>query len=99
MVDSLQHPRRPPCGLPARLQIALASVALGGCQRVPSIPVLGAYFPSWMLCAIVGLFFALVLKRVLVHAGADRSVGPATVVYPAAALAAGLLTWLIAFRG
>ena len=74
----------------------VSTLAIAGAQ---TRNVLGAYFPSWMLCAIVGLFFALVLKRVLVHAGADRSVGPATVVYPAAALAAGLLTWLIAFRG
>jgi hypothetical protein len=73
--------------------------ALGGCQRVPSINVLGAFFPSWMLCAIVGIALTLVVRRVLIAAGADGGLGPRGIVYPALALALGLGTWLVLFRG
>ena len=74
-------------------------VALGGCQRVPSINVLGAFFPSWMLCAIIGIVLTLVVRWVFIAAGADGEVGPRGIVYPALALALGLGAWLIQFRG
>jgi hypothetical protein len=73
--------------------------ALGGCQRVPSINVLGAFFPSWMLCAIVGIALTLIVRWVLIAAGADGELGPRGIVYPALALALGLGTWLVLFRG
>jgi YtcA family len=79
--------------------VIVICAALGGCQRVPSIDVLGAYFPSWMLCAIVGIALALIVRRVLIAAGADGGLGPRGVVYPALALALGLATWLVLFRG
>ncbi len=85
---------------PTRQAMVIAlCVALGGCQRVPSINVLGAFFPSWMLCAIVGIALTLIVRRVLIAAGADGGLGPRGVVYPALALALGLGTWLVVFRG
>ena len=37
--------------------------------------------------------------RALVLAGADSGLGPRSIVYPALALALGLGTWLVLFRG
>jgi YtcA family len=82
-----------------QVMVIAMCVALGGCQRVPSIDVLGAFFPSWMLCAIVGIALTLIVRRVLIAAGADEGLGPRGVVYPALALALGLGTWLALFRG
>jgi len=106
-------PRIPPTtqfGIPLRLvpgkrrptrqvMVIATCAALGGCQRVPSINVLGAFFPSWMLCAIVGIALTLIVRRVLIAAGADDGLGPRGVVYPALALALGLGTWVVLFRG
>jgi YtcA family len=78
--------------------IAMCAV-LGGCQRVPSINLLGAFFPSWMLCALVGIALTLIVRGVLIAADADDGLGPRGVVYPALALALGLGTWLVLFRG
>jgi hypothetical protein len=90
----------PGTGRPARDTLVIAMcAALGGCQRVPSINVLGAFFPSWMLCAIVGIALTLIVRWVLIAAGADGELGPRVVVYPALALALGLGTWLLLFRG
>ena len=107
------RPRIPPTtpfGIPLRLvpgkrrptrqvMVIAMCAALGGCQRVPSINVLGAFFPSWMLCAIVGIALTLIVRRVLIAAGADDGLGPRGVVYPALALALGLGTWVVLFRG
>ena len=79
--------------------VMVMCVALSGCQRVPSIDLLGAFFPSWMLCAIIGIALALVVRWIFVAAGADGDLGPRSVVYPALALALGLGTWILLFRG
>jgi YtcA family len=84
------------CG---RLPIIVAGVPLYGCEHVPSINLLGAFFPSWMLCVLVGVALTLVGRRVLAAAGVEPWVGPRGVVYPALALAFTLATWLAFFQG
>ena len=76
-----------------------ASLALAGCERVPSVNVLGAYFPSWMLCVLIGIALTLVARQALAAAGLEPSIGPRGLVYPALALTFTLATWLAFFRG
>jgi len=83
----------------ARVRVIAASVPLYGCERVPSVDVLGAYFPSWMLCVVVGVALTLVFRWVLAVAGLEPWIGPRGLVYPALALAFTLATWLTFFRG
>ena len=59
----------------ARAQLIAAAFCLGGCGRVPTVTVLGAYFPSWMLCIIVGVALMLVAWRLFVLVGLDAWVG------------------------
>jgi len=80
-------------------QAAVVCLTLGGCERAPSINLLGAYFPSWMLCVAIGIALTLVVRWVLVAAGVDASLGPRGVVYPAFATALSLVAWLMLFRG
>ena len=42
-----------------RAQTTAASILLCGCERVPSISLVGAYFPSWMLCILIGVALTL----------------------------------------
>jgi len=81
-----------------RAQVTAASILLCGCERVPSINLVGAYFPSWMLCIIVGIALTLVARRVLAATGLDPWIGPRGLVYPALALALTLTTWIVFFR-
>ncbi len=82
-----------------RAHVIAASVPLCGCERVPSVNVLGAYFPSWMLCILVGIALTLVARQALAAAGLEPWIGPLGLVYPALALAFTLATWLAFFRG
>src|SRR6266850_468931 len=52
-------------------------------MHVPSINLLGAFFPSWMLCVLIGVALTLVGHRALAAAGLDEWVGPRGIVYPA----------------
>lgn len=51
-----------------RIVLELSMLALLGCAPAPSQNVFGSYFPSWMLCALGGLFAAALVRRGLVLA-------------------------------
>lgn len=68
-------------------------------MHVPSISVLGAFFPSWMLCALIGVALTLAGQRALAAAGLDRWIAPRAIVYPALAVAFTLAVWVTFFRG
>jgi len=65
----------------------------------PQINVVGSLFPSWMLCATIGIVVTLVARRVLVHAGIDAYVSPRPVVYLSLAVLVTLVLWVAFFRG
>jgi hypothetical protein len=71
--------------------------ALSGCASAPSISILGAFFPGWMLCIIAGIALTLALRGLLMAAGLDEYVGPRGVIYPAAVLLLTLVTWMAFF--
>ena len=64
----------------------------------PQINVVGSLFPSWMLCATIGIVVTLVARRVLVHAGIDPYVRPRPVVYLSLAVFVTLVLWVAYFR-
>ena len=64
----------------------------------PQINVVGSLFPSWMLCATIGILFTLVARRVLVHAGVDAYVSPRPLVYLSLTVLVTLVLWVAFFR-
>ena len=65
----------------------------------PQINVVGSLFPSWMLCATIGIFVTLVARRVLVHVGIDPYVTPRPLVYLSLTVLVTLVLWVAFFRG
>jgi len=64
----------------------------------PQLNVVGSFFPSWMLCATVGVVVALIARRVFVRVGVDPYLGPRALVYPSLALLVTLVLWVAFFR-
>jgi YtcA family len=64
----------------------------------PQINLIGSFFPSWMLCAVIGIVVTLVARALFVRAGIDPYVGPRALVYPSLALLVTLVLWLSFFR-
>ena len=64
----------------------------------PQINVIGSFFPSWMLCAIIGIVVTLLARVLLVRVGIDPYVGPRGLVYPSLAVLVTLVLWLAFFR-
>jgi hypothetical protein len=65
----------------------------------PQINVIGSFFPSWMLCALIGIVSALVARRLFVRAGLDPYVGPPPLIYTSLAVLVTLVLWIMVFRG
>ena len=57
--------------------------------------VLGAYFPSWMLCVLFALVATAVVRRLALRAGANRAPRAAVVTYLALVVVFSLGGWLL----
>ena len=64
----------------------------------PQINIVGSFFPSWMLCASIGIVLTIVAKRLFVRAGIDPFLGPRPLVYSSLALLVTLALWVAFFR-
>ena len=67
----------------------LAPVVLGapgcGLMTSPSLPFYGAYFPSWLLCAVLGILASVLVRFLLIRLGIDEGIPFRTLVYIALA--------------
>jgi hypothetical protein len=80
-------------------ELLAGTLGLCGCkERVPSVNVLGAFFPAWMLCILAGITLALLARRLFNAIGLDPWIGPPAVVYPALAVGAMFATWIVFFQ-
>jgi hypothetical protein len=77
-------------------RVALA-LPVAACSYAPTMDLLGSYFPAWMLCAVVGIVAAVVIRLILAVAGINDHVVAPLLTYAGLALSATLLTWLIWF--
>ncbi len=77
---------------------AVIAILCSGCVSAPSIAILGAYFPGWMLCALLGIALTLVIWLLASIGGIWRG-GGSPLMYPLLALLSGTLLWIFLFRG
>jgi len=68
-----------------------------GCTRAPSFNILGSFFPSWILCGVIGIVLTVVVRVFLVRAKLEPELKPLIVVYPCIALFFTFTTWLLFF--
>jgi hypothetical protein len=64
----------------------------------PQINIIGSFFPSWMLCVLIGIVAALLLRLLFIRTGIDPYVGPRALVYPSLAILVTLVLWVAFFR-
>ena len=64
----------------------------------PQINFVGSFFPSWMLCAAIGIGVAVIARFLFRWLGLDPYVGPRALVYPSLAILVTLVLWVTLFR-
>ena len=75
--------------------IGFSVLFLAGCSSAPTRNILGSYFPSWMICALIGLAATVAVRALLAKAGIDGELPMPIVVYLAFATAVSLAVWLL----
>lgn len=75
------------------------ALLLGGCTSAgaPSIALFGAYFPSWLACALAGILAAVVVRLIFILLGLDDVLPIRLPVYVAVAAAIGFSVSLLGF--
>jgi hypothetical protein len=73
----------------------LGCLGLAGCgPGAPSLSLVGAYFPAWILCSLIGLAAGLVARVVLSATHLAEAAAYPLVVCIAVGAIAGLSAWL-----
>jgi hypothetical protein len=81
------------------LLISLISITLGGCadHGAPSFALAGAYFPAWMICALLGIIAAIGARVGFIVSGLATVLPFQLFVCTSIGICVGLLVWLLWF--
>ena len=72
-------------------------LAVSGCSYSPTQDLFGSYFPAWILCAVIGIVAAVIIRQLLAVAGINDYVVAPLLTYAGLAVSATLLAWLLWF--
>jgi hypothetical protein len=70
---------------------------LSSCHSAPSRDIFGSYFPSWMLCSVVGITLAVIVRLIMIRIRVDEFIPRKVLVYVSFGVSLTFLTWLIWF--
>jgi hypothetical protein len=85
--------------LPTAWKMSATFVVLSttGCSRAPSFNILGSFFPSWMLCGIIGILLTVAVRLYFVRIGFEQHLSPLILVYPCLTAFFMFTFWLLFF--
>jgi hypothetical protein len=64
----------------------------------PILNVGGSFFPSWMVCMVVGVALTAIARQLLVLARLEAYLGPPLLVYPSLAILLTVVLWVAFYR-
>jgi hypothetical protein len=74
-----------------------AMLLLAGCSRAPSFNILGSFFPSWILCGVIGILLTVGSRLLFVRIKLEEQLSPLILVYPCLAAFFTFTLWLLFF--
>lgn len=78
--------------------IPVICVLCTGCDRAPSVDIIGSFFPVWMICLTLAVVLAFVVRYLLVRYQLESEVGPVALFYPSVVVLFTCVLWLTFFR-
>ena len=74
-----------------------AALSLSGCGIVPSVNILGSFFPAWLISIVSGVLLTVLSRQVFLVTGIAPQLRPAPLVYTSLVLLWTFATWLVVF--
>jgi hypothetical protein len=68
-----------------------------GCSRAPSFNILGSFFPSWILCGVIGILLTVAMRWFFMRVKFEQKLSPLILVYPCLAAFFTFTLWLLFF--
>ena len=78
------------------LAACLSMFSLSACD--PIVTIVGATFPSWLLCMIVGAILTAIVRPLVVLGRLEPHLGPLTIFYPSLIAMLAMIIWVIFFN-
>jgi len=70
---------------------------LDGCSRAPTFNILGSFFPSWLICVIIGICLAALVYWGLMRMKRENLIAWPVLIYPCLAAFFSFVLWLLLF--
>jgi YtcA family len=75
---------------------ALSAVGLSGCD--PVLPIAGAHFPAWLVCALAGALLAALMRPLFLALRIEAYLWPRPLVYSSLAVLLACIMYLLFFN-
>lgn len=76
----------------------LLAALSSSCAGAPSTTVAGAFFPAWLVCALIGALAALVARVIFVATGLAQTLPLQLLVCVSAGMLCGAMAWALWIR-
>jgi hypothetical protein len=80
------------------LLLLVGVISLTGCERAPSIDVLGSFFPAWLLCLVLGSILAAGTRFLLLKIHLEETLTPPVAMYASLTALFTFGLWLLFFH-
>lgn len=77
--------------------LSFAAILLAGCSRAPSFNILGSFFPSWIVCGLIGILLTVTVRWFFVRIKFEQELSPLILVYPCLTAFFTFTLWLLFF--
>jgi hypothetical protein len=74
-----------------------AFLTFSGCGVVPSVNILGSFFPAWLISIVIGVVLTVLTRQAFLMTKITPYLRPAALMYPCLILLWTLGTWLVVF--
>jgi hypothetical protein len=82
----------------AQVLLLIGSISLTGCERAPSIDVLGSFFPAWLLCLVLGILLTAGTRFLLLKINLEGALSPPVAMYASLTALFTFGLWLLFFH-
>jgi len=73
--------------------VAGESLSMVGCGGAPSVTVAGAYFPAWLLCALIAVVVTVIVRGLMVVTGLSNHIPYQLAVCSSIGVIVALVVW------
>src|SRR2546428_1050589 len=75
---------------------AVSAAGLSGCD--PGLPIAGAHFPAWLVCALAGALLAALMRPLFLALRIEAYLWPRPLVYSSLAVLLACIMYLLFFN-